>query len=316
MDYYVGRALAKSTQRTYRSAEKRYVAFCTMHHISPLPVDEKTLCRYVASLASDGLRHGSIKGYLAAIRQVSIQQDEGDPHISNMAKLELVLHGIKRVQALSQTAPTRQPITIELLDKLRGSWLAGTPTWDERMLWAAASVCFFGFFRSGEITVPGDQSFDESCHLTAADVTIDSHRNPSMLRIRLKASKTDPFRVGVDVFVGWTGSPICPVTAMLEYVLIRGTRAGPLFLFKDGKLLTRSRFVERVRVALDKAGVDSRPFSGHSFRSGAATTAAKRGLGDSTIKLLGRWKSNAYQLYIKTPREHLAAATRTLAQGR
>ncbi len=61
------------------------------------------------------------------------------------------------------------------------------------------------------------------------------------------------------------------------------------------------------RKALDRAGVDSRLFSGHSFWSGAATTAAaKRGMGDATIKLLGRWKSNTYQLYIKTPREQLA----------
>jgi len=316
VDFYVEQALAQSTRRTYKSAEKRYLSFCTTHHIPPLPVYEQTLCRYVASLANEGLRHISIKAYLAAIRQLSIQQDEGDPHISGMAKLELVLRGIKRVQASHQAAPTRQPITIELLEKLRDTWLTGTPTWNERMLWAAASLCFFGFFRSGEITIPNDRSFDTSCHLSATDIRVDNHCNPTMLRVRLKASKTDPFRVGVDVFVGLTGSPICPVTAVLEYMLMRGARPGPLFLFKDGKPLTRSRFVERVRDALDRAGVDSRPFSGHSFRSGAATTAAKRGMGESTIKMLGRWKSNAYQLYIKTPREHLAAATRTLAQGR
>lgn len=41
--------------------------------------------------------------------------------------------------------------------------------------------------------------------------------------------------------------------------------------------------------------IDSSKYSGHSFRSGAATTAAKRGLGDATIEMLGRWQSNAYQ---------------------
>ncbi len=51
--------------------------------------------------------------------------------------------------------------------------------------------------------------------------------------------------------------------------------------------------------ALASAGVDSTPYSGHSFRSGAATTAASRGIGDATIKMLGRWNSEAYQLYIK-----------------
>ena len=44
------------------------------------------------------------------------------------------------------------------------------------------------------------------------------------------------------------------------------------------------------------AGIDFVPYSGHSFRSGAATTAAKQGISDATIKMLGRWKSSAYQL--------------------
>ena len=70
--------------------------------------------------------------------------------------------------------------------------------------------------------------------------------------------------------------------------------------------------MERVRAALTSAGVDGAPFSGHSFCSGAARTAASRGINDATIKMLGRWKSEAYQLYIKIPREQLAAVTKRL----
>ena len=70
-----------------------------------------------------------------------------------------------------------------------------------------------------------------------------------------------------------------------------------------------------VRQALQEAGIDSKPYFGHSFRIGAATTAAKEGVGDATIKMLGRWRSNAYQLYIKTPREHLAAVSSQLVKG-
>ena len=41
------------------------------------------------------------------------------------------------------------------------------------MLWAASTLCFFGFLQSGEITVPTESSFDEGAHLTFDDVTVD-----------------------------------------------------------------------------------------------------------------------------------------------
>ena len=123
------------------------------------------------------------------------------------------------------------------------------------------------------------------------------------LRIKIKASKTDPFRQGVDIFVGRTGNELCPVVATLAYMVQRRPGPGPLFKFQDGKPLTRQRFVARVREALTSAGVDSSAYSGHTFRSGAATTAAKCGVSDVVIKMLRRWKSSAYQLYIKTPRD-------------
>ena len=63
------------------------------------------------------------------------------------------------------------------------------------------------------------------------------------------------------------------------------------------------------------ARVDSTAYSGHSFRSGAATTAATQGISDTTIKMLGRWKSSAYQVYIKTPRKQLASYSRRLGHG-
>ncbi len=124
----------------------------------------------------------------------------------------------------------------------------------------------------------------------------------------------DPFRVGVDVFVGKTGGQLCPVTALVDYLVTRRAGPGPLFVFQDERPLTRTRFVENVRAALTSAGVDSIPYSGHSFHSDAATTAASRGIGDATVKMLGRWKSEAYQLYIKTPRDQLATVTRHILQ--
>lgn len=67
---------------------------------------------------------------------------------------------------------------------------------------------------------------------------------------------------------------------------------------------------------LTQAGVDPSPFSGHSFRVGAATTAARVGIQDATIKMLGRWRSTAYQRYIRTPQSELATFSSRLLAAR
>ena len=67
------------------------------------------------------------------------------------------------------------------------------------------------------------------------------------------------------------------------------------------------KFLDKVKEALSQVGVDCTAYSGHNFCIGAATTAAKWGISDATIKMLGRWKSSAYQVYIKIQREQLAS---------
>ena len=110
-------------------------------------------------------------------------------------------------------------------------------------------------------------------HLSFHNISVDSIEAPSSLKVRIKESKTDPFRLGVDIFVGRTGNELWPVAAVLAYMVKRGPNPGPFFTFQDGKPLTHQRFVARVREVLTLAGIDCSPYSGHSFRSGAATTA-------------------------------------------
>jgi hypothetical protein len=62
-----------------------------------------------------------------------------------------------------------------------------------------------------------------------------------------------------------------------------------------------------MRETLLAAGVEYHRFSGHSFRIGAATTAAARGVADSTIQTLGRWKSESFRRYIRMPKLELAS---------
>ena len=74
--------------------------------------------------------------------------------------------------------------------------------------------------------------------LSPADITVDSHMDPSCISVFLKRSKTDPFGAGLSVHVGWTGDQLCPVAAILAYLAIRPSSPGPLFVFQDGSSLS------------------------------------------------------------------------------
>ena len=303
--------LATSTQRVYRSGSSRYQKFYCQHDLQPYPVTESVLALFTASLFRQGLTAGTIKTYLSSVRYTQISLGLGDPHAKAMPQLEYVVKGLKRKTA-GQTARTRLPITVQILRDLKAVWPVAPDQFNASMLWAASCMCFFGFLRTGEIVVPSDTEYDKNVHLSVEDVLVDNVMSPKWLEIRIKASKTDPFRKGVSVYIGTSGNNICPVAAILDYRVRRGPCSGPFFRFSDRRLLTRARFVTQLKEALTTMGVDERNYSGHSSRIGAATTAAACGIQDSLIKTLGRWESAAYTLYIQTPRETLCKVSQTL----
>lgn len=168
------------------------------------------------------------------------------------------------------------------------------------MVWTATTLCFFRFFRAGEITVSSGPAYNPHVHLSWGDMAADSCISPSMVKIHLKRSKLGR---GVDVFVGRSSDVLCPVAATLSHMAVRGGGRGPFFMFRDGCPLTKARFVKQFRSALTRAGVPYQDYSGHSFQLGAATTAAQAGLEDSTIQALGRWSSHAFLSYIQIPKK-------------
>ena len=162
--------------------------------------------------------------------------------------------------------------------------------YNQVMLWAACCLGFFGFLRAGEFTV--NSPFDPKFHLIPQDLQVDSLVDPKSIRVFVKCSKTDPFRQGCFIYIGKNSSSM--------YLHLRGPAAGPLFINRDGSPLTRNAVSASIQSMLKTAGIPGQ-FSGHSFRIGAATTAAEKGVADHMIKMLGRWSSDAYQRYIRTP---------------
>ena len=57
----------------------------------------------------------------------------------------------------------------------------------------ACCLPFFGFLRVSEFTTPNLTDYDQSVHLSLQDVSIDNRENPSVLKVNIKQSKTDPF---------------------------------------------------------------------------------------------------------------------------
>lgn len=313
---FYSKGLASATQRSYSSGQKRFLEFCSKFNLTPIPPSEHTILLFISQLGLDGLSLSTVKSYMSAIRNLMI--NAGFPsHTLYTPKVELVIRGIRRVKS-STTSPVlraRLPITPSILLKLKNAWSAhGSPTSaDNRMLWAAVCVGFFGFLRCAEFTVPATSAYDASQHLSLDDVSANKSNPISTMAIRIKCSKTDQFFKGVSSYFSHTGTALCPVSALLDYLVQRGTQSGPLFLFSNGQPLSRAKLVALVQKALASAGLDVSKYTGHSFRIGAATTALRAGISDAKIKMLGRWESSAYQLYLQTPREELASVSSVLA---
>ena len=172
------------------------------------------------------------------------------------------------------------------------------PTLNNAMLWATSTTIFFGFCRSGEVTAQCEPKFDLQTHLCFSDIAVDNALLPSIISIKLKYSKTDQFRKGMILYMERTNDNLCPVTALLSYLIHRGDAPGLLFQWDNHTPLSKSKFVNHVCHALLAANVPAHLYTGHSFHIRAAT-AAPAGIENSKIQTLGHWKCSAYLPYIR-----------------
>jgi len=144
------------------------------------------------------------------------------------------------------------------------------------MLLAAYCLGLYGFLRAGEFTTL--RSFDPSTHVAVSDVQADTLVNPTCFKIRIKYSKTKPFRMACDIYVGCGSGSICPVPAIGHFPALRGAASGPLCRYADG-----------------------RPLSWQQLSSSVLSYTRQVTLARILIKTLAQWSSDAYQLYICTP---------------
>ena len=121
----------------------------------PFPTSEPVLCQFVSFLAIEQLKHKTIKSYLSSVRFLQILQCGTDPFITDLPRLTYVLREIKSEETKKDNrARPRLPVTPLLLTRIYHILLRDPTNFDNIMIWAASLTCFFGFLRSGEITVP------------------------------------------------------------------------------------------------------------------------------------------------------------------
>lgn len=285
------RSVSSNTLSTYRTGIVCWEKFCNWHSLCPYPASEHNLCLFIAYLSFHQYGSSTANTYLAAICYAHNLLGLS-LNCSSMPILQRTLSGLRHT---SPPTSSRLPITIPILHLLH-QYFARSPLslFDQHCIWSCCSLAFFGCFRIGEILPTPARN-----HILTCDILLQ----PEMLQLHLRRSKTDKFADGTTIQLQPINSPLCPVKALLSYLPHRLARfpGGPIFILNSGEPLTPCRFNSTIKSAVSHLGLDPSRFSSHSFRSGAATSAATAGLPDWLIKAMGRWASDAYHLYIKTP---------------
>lgn len=302
-------ALSHSTRRAYRSGTRRYIAFCKQYSITPFPTSESTLCYFIAYL-SDQVQYATARLYLAAVRAEHLKRGWKDP-LKHTHQLTALLRGLQKTAKYR----VRKPITPKLLNQLLHSLLSNRKLHkQDRYLYATAfSIAYFGCLRAGEISYTSTRSYNPKRHLTMMDISF--HKDS--VEIFIKHSKTDQTSKGATIVIGQTKQNTCPYAIAKKFLYYRrhAKRSDALFRFKDGKLLTRSKLLKTLRHTLNSLKLPAEHFGTHSLRIGAATAAAKAGVAVPLIKALGRWSSDCYRTYIRTPHKKLRALSNKLVSS-
>ena len=231
---------------------RRFNKFCALYNVyDPFPVTEKLLCYFATLLANDGLTPQTIKSYLSAVQSMQISLGLPPPsEQSSLPRLKRVLDGIRRCRVLGGKPPrTRLPITATVLRRIEAP-LKEHNGQDASAFWAIAVTAFFGFFRLGELLVESESDYTPALHLSWGNVAVDAHSETSMVKIHLKKLKCDQFGKGVDILLGHTGCPLCPVVALLSFIGSHRDTAGCFFIDSERKPIRKSRFVSGVQNAL------------------------------------------------------------------
>jgi hypothetical protein len=136
---------------------------------------------------------------------------------------------------------------------------------DELNTEAALKIGWASFARLGEITYKkGDEKAAKT--LKQEDITLATDH----AIVRLRQSKADIDRLGVNIYLAATYDHLCPVRVL--YILIRHdpqSSLSPLFRLRKGGF-AKATLIQLIRARLTRAGISPEQYFGYSLRRGAA----------------------------------------------
>lgn len=312
-------SLADSTLSSYGSAVRKFTIFADIFSIPEadrMPASFAIIKSFVLWAATDPdpsdpvLADGTpfepvatrtARSYLAGIRAWHLAQGFAPPLSDEQHDMiDFTLRGLDRLQGSRRRRPPRPPITLPMLLALKSS-LRLSDSFDA-CLWAAVTCAFWGMMRFGEITVHSQAAFSGSRHLKRSDVLVATDlRGTLYARLDLPHAKTAKPGEIQQVFVVQQGT-LCPIAALRNLSqVVPAAATHPLFSWRDRygnvRPLVRDAALERINGILNGMGYGTT--YGHSFRIGGASFYLAQKVDPEVVRLAGRWRSLAYEAYIR-----------------
>ena len=280
---------ANNTIRAYKSDFKDFSLFCVQNGFKPLPSEPKIISLYLTHLSTKNVKMSTLKRRLVSIGVIHKLKghylDTKHPAI-----IENIM-GIKRRKGIVQKG--KKPILISSLKLIINTIDQQEKNKIKKL--RDRSIILTGFsggFRRNEIVALDYDDLDFV---------------PEGLKITIRRSKTDQFGEGsVKALPYFDNLQYCPVVTLKNWITESKIKSGPIFRrFSKGSKLSGNRLTDQtvallIKKYLNLAGVDSKNYSGHSLRSGFATSAAESGAEERSIMAMTGHKSvEMVRRYIK-----------------
>ena len=123
-----------------------------------------------------------------------------------------------------------------------------------------------------------------------------------MIKIIITAFKHNTDRKPFEILIDRDDTAILPRQISDRILQITRGPPGPLFCQQNLTPITVYQFNTELSRCLQFCSLDTSRYKGHSFRIDAASLAADKGFSDAQIRTLGRWKSDAFKIYIRSER--------------